>query len=234
MKALVKVPTQRKKEKSASLMAIKKPSKNKEDNTELSEKKEELNININRIRKTDKLLDHSDTSGHLRLKISNGKYVPSEDSPTDIGSRRCTPNESKNNDHWWSGPDWLNRPSNDAFYWKPPVYLPNDNILKHMHARILHTRSSLREYSWFKKGRQTVSKISRKECYYCRRWKLKLFKLPIMCSLPIERVISSRTLEHVGLDYIEPINVDIRGKLESITSDNAPQFIALAKNYSIK
>ena len=56
MKALVKVPTQRKKEKSASLMAIKKPSKNKEDNTELSEKKEELNININRIRKTDKLL----------------------------------------------------------------------------------------------------------------------------------------------------------------------------------
>lgn len=39
------------------------------------------------------------------------RYVPSEDSPTDIGSRRCTPNESKNNDHWWSGPDWLNRPS---------------------------------------------------------------------------------------------------------------------------
>ena len=150
-----------------------------------------------------------------------------------------------------------------------------------MHAEISHTPSSLRKYYWSEKGRQTVSKILRKECYDCRRWKSKSFELPIMPSLPTERVIPLRNFQHRGPDYIEPIDADnstykkviifkaeialfpcfttraihlelaedlttptlehiiqrfiaVKGKPESITSNNAPQFIALAKNYNIK
>ena len=36
--------------------------------------------------------------------------MPSEDNSVDIGSKRCTPNELKNNELWWSGPEWLTEP----------------------------------------------------------------------------------------------------------------------------
>ena len=55
MKAPVKAPTQRKDEKFASLIAIEESLENGGDNTELFEKKAELYINIDRIKKTNKL-----------------------------------------------------------------------------------------------------------------------------------------------------------------------------------
>ena len=57
----------------------------------------------------------------------------------------------------------------NASYWKPSLYLPNDDrltyllILKcyeqNMHAGVSHTLSSLREYYWYEKGRQTILKF---------------------------------------------------------------------------
>ena len=47
--------------------------------------------------------------------------------------------------------------------------------------------------------------------------------------LEIADHLTTRTLEHIFQKFIA-----VRGKPESITSDNAPQFIALAKNCNIK
>ena len=42
----------------------------------------------------------------FKILIMKFRYVPSEDNPADIRSRGCTPNELKNNELWWSGPEW--------------------------------------------------------------------------------------------------------------------------------
>ena len=38
------------------------------------------------------------------------RHVSTDENPADIGSRGCTPYELKENDLWWHGPPWLQKP----------------------------------------------------------------------------------------------------------------------------
>ncbi|VDK41603.1 unnamed protein product [Gongylonema pulchrum] len=55
-------------------------------------------------------------------------------------------------------------------------------------------------------GRSTVKKAI-KDCMFCKRWLAKPFCLPLMPPCLTTRVNSIHTLQYVGLDYLNPINI---------------------------
>ena len=75
------------------------------------------------------------------------------------------------------------------------------------HGGVSLVLSHLRQEYWLPKERQTVKKIIKRDCYWCRIWSAKPFRLPPMPVLPAERVTPSRTFQHVGVDYLGPILV---------------------------
>ncbi|VDK17639.1 unnamed protein product [Anisakis simplex] len=97
-----------------------------------------------------------------------------------------------------------------------PIYLPKDSRFTHLyikhihenngHSGVSHTLSQLWKTTWVPKGRRTVAKII-KDCYGCKRWQAKPFKLPEMPSHPGIRVRQSQPFQSIGLDYLGPITI---------------------------
>ncbi|VDD93373.1 unnamed protein product [Enterobius vermicularis] len=148
------------------------------------------------------------------------RYVPSEDNPADMGLRRCTPNELKTNDLRWSSPDCKYKPSKvkgrrekiNAF-----LNYINQSIKEEVN-RLFDLKPIDADNSTYKKVIIFKAEIALFPCFTTRAIHLELAE-----------DLTTPTLEHIIQRFIA-----VKGKPESITSNNAPQFIALAKNYNIK
>ena len=95
----------------------------------------------------------------------------------------------------------------------PPVLLPanhpvmdlliRDENIRHSHAGVKTTHSSLRERFWIVRGRQQVKRVLNK-CVTCNKLQSRPFdQLP--APLPIERIRRARPFEQCGVDFAGPI-----------------------------
>ena len=95
----------------------------------------------------------------------------------------------------------------------PPVLLPanhpvmdlliRDEHIRHSHAGVKTTHSSLRERFWIVRGRQQVKRVLNK-CVTCNKLQSRPFdQLP--APLPIERIRRARPFEQCGVDFAGPI-----------------------------
>ena len=99
------------------------------------------------------------------------------------------------------------------------VYLPSNHHITHSIILQYHVQSilggvslvpsKLRQEYCLPKGRQTVKKIIKRDCHGCRRWSAKPFRPPPLPTPPAERVTPSRSFQHIGVDYLEPVLVKI-------------------------
>ena len=75
-----------------------------------------------------------------------------------------------------------------------------------LHSGVQQVLTSIRQWCWLPKGRQTVkTQISR--CTLCRRFESRQIPRPGPPVLPIERVLTSRPFQNTGVDYTGAITV---------------------------
>ena len=79
-----------------------------------------------------------------------------------------------------------------------------ENHLKLLHSGVSHTLSRLRQEYWLAKGRTEVRRVII-NCKICKRFEGGPYKLPVMASLPKNRVFESPPFTFTGLDYLGPL-----------------------------
>lgn len=68
------------------------------------------------------------------------------------------------------------------------------------------TLAEIRQKFWIQQGKRTVMTIIN-NCYGCKQFTAKSYKLPLIAVLPKDRTKHSKPFQHIGLDYMGPINV---------------------------
>ncbi|VDO43858.1 unnamed protein product [Haemonchus placei] len=74
------------------------------------------------------------------------------------------------------------------------------------HPTINHTMALIRQHYWIPKLRSQVTVVIRR-CVQCQRFNNLPFKYPEQSDLPSRRVLRSRPIDHVGLDYFGPLTI---------------------------
>uniref|UniRef100_A0A914QNJ0 Integrase catalytic domain-containing protein n=1 Tax=Panagrolaimus davidi TaxID=227884 RepID=A0A914QNJ0_9BILA len=102
----------------------------------------------------------------------------------------------------------------DELIWLPECHETYLLILhihtKLMHAGPRHTLNELRRRFWICKGKQVVNKVLRRQCFPCRRLKVKPYKLPDMPDLPRERVEMAHPFKYCGVDLCGPYTIKVQ------------------------
>ena len=76
------------------------------------------------------------------------------------------------------------------------------------HAGTAHVITAIRQHFWIPKLRQLVKSTIRSDCYHCKRYVHKPYRLPAFAPLPMERLTRpSHPFESCGLDYAGPFGV---------------------------
>lgn len=73
------------------------------------------------------------------------------------------------------------------------------------HSGVQQTLAKLRQSIWCPKGRMTVRNVLRKHCMECKRKYAKPYRLPLMPSLPRDRVERHPPFESTGMDFMGPL-----------------------------
>ena len=104
-----------------------------------------------------------------------------------------------------------------------PVYVPDTSLLaeklvQDSHLRALHggigmTMTHIRSKYWIPRLRQLTRKVV-KNCYGCRRFRVKALNQPTPGNLPTERTEGSRPFQAVGVDFAGPLKYKKNKKTE--------------------
>ena len=99
---------------------------------------------------------------------------------------------------------------------KSPLLLPAKHtfvslLVKQAHSLVKHsgitaTLTTLREWFWVLRGRETVKKILR-HCIVCQRYEIATRKTPQFADLPNHQVSENPPFSHTGLDFARPLYV---------------------------
>ena len=103
-----------------------------------------------------------------------------------------------------------------------PVFLPNKHPFTQMliieahkesgHSGVAHTLCRFKGRFWTEKGRLITKRALREGCYHCRKFASKPFRLPNMAQPPLERLVTARPFQRIGVDCASPFKVRTRGK----------------------
>ena len=105
-----------------------------------------------------------------------------------------------------------------------PILLPSKDyvtnlIIKDIHENSFHssvsnTMSTLRQKFWVAHCRQTVKKVIN-NCFYCKRYNIKRYNIPVTPPLPKFRINESRPFQFTGVDYTGALYVKDSNLLET-------------------
>ena len=106
-----------------------------------------------------------------------------------------------------------------------PLLLPKhhrytDLVIQMYHKTSLHTGCSqtlspIKQKYWIPQGRSAVRKVL-KTCTLCRRHEGGPYKMPLMPSIPTERVSVSAPFTYMGVDYFGPLYIKVKRDTQKV------------------
>uniref|UniRef100_A0A914EKC3 Integrase catalytic domain-containing protein n=1 Tax=Acrobeloides nanus TaxID=290746 RepID=A0A914EKC3_9BILA len=86
---------------------------------------------------------------------------------------------------------------------------PSESQIKQLDLKI--DKANLRERYWLPQGSKMIMNIIKKNCFTCRRYDARPFKLPPMPPLPTERITRAKAFQFCAIDNYGPVWIRIEG-----------------------